>query len=104
MDIFIMTSLWEGLSRCLAEAMYAKLPVIATDVGGTADAVINDRTGWLIRPNDVYAAVNALREAILNPEICKKMGENGFKFARESFHITNNTKKISELYMLLLNN
>lgn len=104
MDIFIMTSLWEGLSRCLAEAMYAKLPVIATDVGGTADAVINDQTGWLIKANDVHAAVNALRDAILNPEICKKMGENGFKFARESFDIKNNTKKISELYMVLSTN
>lgn len=104
MDIFIMTSLWEGLSRCLAEAMYAKLPVIATDVGGTADAVINDQTGWLIKANDVHAAVNALRDAILNPEICKKMGKNGFQFARESFDITNNTKKISELYMVLSTN
>lgn len=101
MDIFIMTSLWEGLSRCLVEAMYAKLPVIATDVGGTADAVINNQTGWLIRPNDVYAAVNALREAILNPEICKKMGENGFQFARESFDIRINSKRISELYVFL---
>jgi glycosyltransferase involved in cell wall biosynthesis len=104
MDIFIMTSLWEGLSRCLAEAMYAKLPVIATDVGGTADAVINNQTGWLIRPNDVHAAVNALREAILNPEICKKMGENGFRFARESFDIRINSNRISELYVFLSTN
>lgn len=101
MDIFIMTSLWEGLSRCLAEAMYAKLPVIATDVGGTADAIVNNQTGWLIKPNDVNAAVNAMRDAILNPEICKKMGENGFRFARESFDIRINSKRISELYVLL---
>ena len=98
MNIFVMTSLWEGLSRCLAEAMYSKLPVIATDVGGTSDAVINFETGWLIKPNDVHAVVDSLREAILNPELSREMGENGYKFARSSFDLLKSSKQISQLY------
>ncbi len=103
MDVFVMTSLWEGLSRCLAEAMYAKLPVIATDVGGTADAVINGKTGWLVKPNDVMEVVKAMREAIISPDLRIRMGENGFNFARSTFDLKNSSKQISNLYIKLLN-
>lgn len=104
MDIFVMTSLWEGLSRCLTEAMYSKLPVIVTDVGGTVDAVRNGETGWLIKPNDVDSVVAALNETLKQPELRRKMGENAFKWARSNFNTNENTKRISELYFKLLNN
>lgn len=102
MDVFVMTSLWEGLSRSLAEAMYAKLPVIATDVGGTSDAVINHVTGWLVKPNNVMEVVDALREAITSPDIRMKMGENGFNFAKTTFNLEKNSRQISDLYIKLL--
>ncbi len=98
MDVFVMTSLWEGLSRSLVEAMYAKLPVIATDVGGTADAVRDGETGWLIKPNDAQVLVIALREAIRYPDLRKKMGEIGYNWARNTFDVEKNCKQISDLY------
>jgi glycosyltransferase involved in cell wall biosynthesis len=104
MDIFVMTSLWEGLSRCLAEAMYAKVPVIATDVGGTADAVKNSETGWLINPNSVNEVVESLREAISNPELRRIIGENGYTWARSTFDIERSSKQISDLYHKLITN
>ena len=104
MDIFVMTSLWEGLSRCLTEAMYSKLPVIATDVGGTADAVRNGETGWLVKPNNVESVIISLNEAIKNPDLREKMSENGYKWARSNFNTVENTNRISQLYLKLLNN
>jgi glycosyltransferase involved in cell wall biosynthesis len=98
MDVFVMTSLWEGLSRSLVEAMYAKLPVIATNVGGTSDAVRTDETGWLIEANNVNQVVSSVRDAYLNPEKREEMGEKAYHWARESFDIHKNVSQISMLY------
>jgi glycosyltransferase involved in cell wall biosynthesis len=98
MDVFVMTSFWEGLSRSLAEAMYAKLPVVATNVGGTADAIRNGETGWLIPPNDVNAAVRALTEALTSPEQSRELAENGYRWARQAFDPNTMNQRITRLY------
>ncbi|MBI4534963.1 MAG: glycosyltransferase family 4 protein [Ignavibacteriae bacterium] len=98
MDLFAMTSLWEGLSRSLAEAMYAKLPVIATDVGGTSDAIRNNETGWLIKPNSVNAAVEAMEDALSNPDKARRLAECGYQWARRAFDMDTMHKRIAELY------
>lgn len=98
MDVFVMTSFWEGLSRSLAEAMYANLPIIATDVGGTSDAVRNGVTGWLIPPNDVNAVVQALTEVIGDPERARTIAEHSHKWALHAFDVDTMHKRISKLY------
>ncbi len=102
MDLFVMTSLWEGLSRSLAEAMYAKLPVVATDVGGTSDAIRNNDTGWLIPPNDVSATESSIRYAIEHPDIARQYGESGYRWARATFDLSTMHKKIADLYLSLV--
>lgn len=101
MDMFIMTSLWEGLSRSLAEAMYASLPIIATDVGGTSDAIRNNETGWLIPPDDVQSATVALLEVIRNPVKATELAGNGHRWARKNFDPQLMGDRISQLYETL---
>lgn len=98
MDCFVMTSLWEGLSRSLAEAMYARLPVIATDVGGTSDAVRNGETGWLIPPRDVGATVGAIAEALSDPSHAGALARNAFDWARDAFAPEAMNARIAGLY------
>jgi len=98
MDVFVMTSLWEGLSRSLAEAMFAKVPVIATDVGGTSDAVRPRETGWLIEPNSPRAAADAICEAIQNPDRATVYAKNAFQWARGAFDIRKMHSRIDEIY------
>jgi len=102
MDLFAMTSYWEGLSRSLAEAMLAKLPVVATDVGGTRDAVRNGETGWLIPPDNVPAAVEALANAFANRDHAKRLAERGYQWAREAFDVATTNKRIADLYQVLV--
>lgn len=47
-DIFILLSNWEGFPISILEAMRAGLPVIASDVGGVKEEIINGKTGWLM--------------------------------------------------------
>jgi glycosyltransferase involved in cell wall biosynthesis len=101
MDLFVMTSFWEGLSRSLAEAMYARLPIIATDVGGTSDAIRTNETGWLIPPGDAGAARDAMRDAIKNPHRAKQFGDAGFGWARENFDLLKMHTDMDILYSKL---
>ncbi|MFB0562634.1 MAG: glycosyltransferase family 4 protein [Candidatus Lokiarchaeia archaeon] len=51
-DVFILPSLWEGMPTTILEAMAAKVPVIATNVGGVNEVVKNEKTGIIINPAD----------------------------------------------------
>lgn len=73
-DIFVRPSLMEGLSLTILEAMATGLPVIATDVGGTKEAVDEGRTGLLVPPSDVPALADALISLIEAPERRVQMG------------------------------
>ena len=52
-DVFVLSSLWEGLPCAVIEARLCGLPVVAYDVGGIADIIHNDCNGFLIKPGDV---------------------------------------------------
>ncbi|MDI6782252.1 MAG: glycosyltransferase, partial [bacterium] len=60
MDIFVLPSKSEGLSNTILEAMSARLPVIATNVGGNPELVIDGETGVLIQPGDVSVLTTAI--------------------------------------------
>jgi glycosyltransferase involved in cell wall biosynthesis len=62
-DMFVLSSLWEGLSVALLEAMASEVPVIATDVSGTRSLVIDGETGTLVAPGDADALAAALLSA-----------------------------------------
>ncbi len=53
LDVFLLTSHWEGLPRVLLEARASGLPVVATRVGGAAEAIVEGEHGWLCPPGDV---------------------------------------------------
>lgn len=66
MDVFVMPSLWEGLSLAMLSAMAADIPVIATKVGGALE-VLNDGRGTLIRSENVLDLVAAINLHINSP-------------------------------------
>ncbi|MEW6247490.1 MAG: glycosyltransferase family 4 protein [Nitrospirota bacterium] len=53
LDVFLLTSHWEGLPRVLLEARASGLPVVATRVGGSEEAIVEGEHGWLCRAGDV---------------------------------------------------
>ncbi len=84
-DIFVMPSRSEGFSNAIIEAMAAALPVVATNVGGNAEAVVDLLTGLIVPPEDPGALAEALASLLSDPTRAAAMGEAGRSLAKEKF-------------------
>ena len=84
-NVFVLTSNWEGLPISILEAMRAGLPVIATDVGGVREAVIDGETGFLVDRGNLVMLRSRLLQLLGDPELRIKMGEAGRKRYLEHF-------------------
>ncbi len=88
-DLFVLTSSWEGLPNVIMEAMCAKLPVIATDVGGVSELIENAATGLLVEKDDLKGLVDAIKRLVGDAGLRASLGgaarhemENRFSVAR----------------------
>lgn len=76
-DIFVLTSLWEGFGYVLAEAMFAGKPVVAFNNSSNPEIVADNETGFLVPTNNI----DALKEKVMllknNPELRHEMGQKG---------------------------
>ena len=88
----------EGLSRVVLEAMAAGLPVVATDIVGNREAVLNRHTGLLVPPGNASALAEAILTLLRHPTIARLYGEQGRARAAESFSLAAHARRLSELY------
>ena len=102
MDVFLLTSLWEGLPRVLPEAMLMEIPIVSYRIDGLAEAITHGITGYLCKPNDIDSAANYCIELLINPEFRHQMGAMGKKYALEEFDLTNMIEQIEDLYSKLI--
>ncbi|MFU8786938.1 MAG: glycosyltransferase [Candidatus Izemoplasmataceae bacterium] len=86
-DIYLSTSLFEGLSNSIMEAMSYSLPVVATDVGDNNELVIHGKTGFLERVKDVDAITDKIAILIEDRELRVSMGENAYEHISKKFSI-----------------
>lgn len=84
-DIFVLTSIREGLPNVVLEAMAARKPVVASRVGGTPEAVVDGVTGLLISPRDATGCAEAICRLLDNPTEAAAMGERGRACVNEKF-------------------
>lgn len=85
MDIYVQSSVNEGLSLSILEAMAAGKPVIITDVGGARELVEDGKTGVLIPPGSSGAIAASLLELIENPAKMSKIAQNGRDYVVHEF-------------------
>jgi glycosyltransferase involved in cell wall biosynthesis len=100
-DIFVLTSLWEGLPRVLPQAMVMGIPIVATKVDGTPEAVTNGVNGFLIEPRDLKGMAKKIIYLLGNPGKAQDLGEQGRKMVGE-FDIWKMITEQEELYLRLL--
>jgi glycosyltransferase involved in cell wall biosynthesis len=93
-DIFVLTSLWEGLPLGLLEAMAAGLPAIVTAVGGNSEAVENGVSGMLVQAGDARALAKALSSLLNDPLGREQMG----RAARDRFRCHFSLQKFIEAH------
>jgi glycosyltransferase involved in cell wall biosynthesis len=104
-DILLHTAHWDPLANVLLEAMAASLPVIATDVDGTAEVILDGQTGRLFKKEDVNAGAAILRELAADPALRKKLGDNARSFSEEHLSKQTVVSQFKEMFKTLqLNN
>ena len=101
MDIFVLPSLLEGFGIVLLEAMAAGIPVIATNVHGIREVVIDGKSGILIPPKNPEAIAKAVSRIIEDRQLSKDLVEEGFTRAK-LFDIQEHLLKLENLYNSLL--
>lgn len=101
-DMFITMSRHENLSNSLLEACEAGLAIIATDVGGNPEVIIDGCTGTLVESENHEAAVDAIMNYYENPEISYTHGERARRRVRVYFSGERIYEQIDELYSSLL--
>ena len=97
-DLFVHPSREEGFSNAILEAMAAGLPVVACDVGGNPEAVVDRETGRLVPPRNAAAFASAVSELLADPEKRKAMGEAGRHRASERFSPDRMVGEMQSLY------
>ncbi|MHB1024885.1 MAG: glycosyltransferase [Desulfobacteria bacterium] len=97
-DLFVHPSREEGFSNAILEAMAAGLPVVACDVGGNPEAVVDGETGCLVPPRTAAAFASAVAELLADPEKRKAMGEAGRLRATGRFSLDRMVGEMESLY------
>lgn len=101
-EIAVLPSRAEGLPNAVLEYMAAGLPAIASRVGGNAELVEDGVTGLLVPPEDSSAIAAALLRLLRDPELSRKMAENGRKVAVENYSFERLIREVDALYTELL--
>lgn len=82
---FVMPSLIEGLPAVILEAMYCSTPVVANNVGGVGEVIINGETGWLVEKGDEDEFKASLKEVLKNGEESRKRAVKAKRLIRSKF-------------------
>lgn len=102
LEIFCLTSSKEGMPNVILEAMAAGRPVVATQVGGVPDLVVDGDNGLLVDSGDVKGFSQAVKYLLENPTIANKMGNRGKQMASKRFGCQKTIDEFETLYLSLM--
>jgi len=101
-DLFVLPSLYEGLPLSILEAMAARRPVVATDIAGTREAVVDGVTGLLVPPRDPGALAQALRRLLGDPSLGAALTAAAYDRMQVEFSAATMVKRVIRVYEMLL--
>lgn len=100
LDVFVLSSLIEGLPISILEAMAAGLPIVSTRAGGVSEAVVEGQNAYLVNPGDAPGLAEAMIRMARRPDL-EDAGSVGREIARERFRIEDTWRKYRELFVEL---
>ena len=103
-DIYVHSSVNEGFGIAIIEAMAVGLPVVATNVGGIPEIIINDVNGMLVPPENPQALADAISELIEHPDKRKILSDKGRQHVEVTFTNQIMAKKYMGIYSKLAKN
>ncbi len=103
LDIFVLTSLWEGLPITVLEAMLAGVPVVVTDTGGIGEVISDSINGYLVRPSDTRALHEKVLRLAQDADLRKNFIQRSLGIIGDNvFSLNNMIRNTEELYLGLL--
>ena len=102
-DLFVSSSLWEGLPTVIMESMAAGIPVLATDIPGTRELAANQAIGWLVAPGNAKALSDGILLALRDPSKRTACAHSA-QLVVQSFSIQSVAVKHENLYTQLVKN
>jgi len=97
-DLVVLPSLYEGLPLVAIEALAAGRPMVATEVDGTPEVVIHERTGLLVPPANALALAGAIERLLDDPALALRLASEGRKFVHENFAVRRQIEQTAALY------
>jgi len=85
LDVFALSSDYEGMCLAVAEALAVGTPVVATEVGGVPQTVVHEETGLLVRPGDPEALANSIRRLLDDPREARRLADAGGERVRRLY-------------------
>jgi glycosyltransferase involved in cell wall biosynthesis len=98
MNVFVLPSLAEGISNTLLEAMASGLPIIATNVGGNPELVVDTLTGLLVPAGDPASLATALGALFADPDRAAELGRAGCARVKAEFSLDSMMNAYLSLY------
>ena len=102
MDVVVHTSLREGLPRVLPQSLAMGKPCVSFDIDGAPEVVINDRTGYLVKPFDSVGLADSIVKILKNDDLRQKMGKAGQKLVDPTFRVETMVQQTSDVYQMLI--
>ena len=102
-DIYALITGMDLAPLTLKEAQLMEKPVIATDVGGDGEMMIDKKTGFLVKEGNVEEIIQRLSELLKDTEFATKMGKEGAKFVKQEFNWEKVTKNFLDIVKPHLN-
>ena len=100
-EIGVLSSHVEGLPNAIIEYMAAKLPVVATNVGGIPELITHNTNGLLVEPNNPDELAMAILTLLNDPRLAEKFGENGRLFVEQNLDLKCMVSKVETIYEIL---
>lgn len=84
-DLFVLSSLFEGMPNVVMEAMAMHKPVVATDVNGVRELMVDGKTGIIVPPKEPQALAESIAKVIENPDMLAEFGMAGYERVKSEF-------------------
>jgi len=101
-DVFVLTSLWEGLPVSVLEAMASSKPIVSTHTGGVADIIVEGSSGFLVPPKDMDKMSARLVILLKDKNLRIRMGQNAKEALSLNFALRNMIENNQSLYENLI--
>jgi glycosyltransferase involved in cell wall biosynthesis len=104
-NVFVLPSIvdpeggMDNLPTVIMEAMATGLPVVSTHIAGIPEMVVESETGFLVQPGDAAALARAIEKVINDRSLSQRLGQAGYRRARELFSIENNVRELCALIL-----